>query len=230
LAGVVGRHQFVEIVPNSQSRLPHTPGRIALTGGIATGKSTVAKLFAELGAYILDADLAAREVVKPGASCWQRLRDFLGPSYFEENGTLKRRQLREEIIRDDRCRATVNAILHPHIMAELDRQWQSLLGLQPEAIIIFDIPLLFEADMARHFQTIILAYTSREIQIQRLMVRDSLSREEALGTLSMQLPIEAKRSLSHLVIDNSFDLAHTRRQVKTVWEKLRNQGSLNTCI
>jgi dephospho-CoA kinase len=226
LAGVGGRHQFVEIVPNSQSRQHYTQGRIALTGGIATGKSTVAKLFAELGAHILDADLAAREVVKPGASCWQRLRDFLGPSYFEENGTLKRRQLREEIIRDDRCRLTVNAILHPHIMAALDRQWNARRGLEPEAIIIFDIPLLFEADLARHFQTIILAYSSREIQLQRLMARDGLTLEEALGTLTMQLPIEAKRPLSHLVIDNSYDLAHTRRQVKTVWEKLRDQGSI----
>jgi dephospho-CoA kinase len=197
LAGVSGRHQFVGIVPNSKSRQPHTPGRIALTGGIATGKSTVAKLFAELGAYILDADLAAREAVKPGASCWRRLRDFLGPSYFEENGTLRRRKLREEIIRDDQCRVTVNAILHPRIMAELDRQWQTRLALQPEAIIIFDIPLLFEADLARHFQTIILAYTSSEIQLQRLMARDGLSREEALGTLTMQLPIEANNR-SHI--------------------------------
>lgn len=174
--------------------------------------------------------MAAREVVKPGASCWQRLWDFLGPSYFEENGTLRRRKLREEIIRDDQCRLTVNAILHPHIMAELDRQWQARRELQPDAIIIFDIPLLFEADLARHFQIIILAYTSREVQIRRLMVRDDLSREGALKTLTMQLPIDAKRSLSHLVIDNSYDLDHTRRQVKTIWEKLLHQGSLNICI
>jgi dephospho-CoA kinase len=185
----------------------------------------VAKLFAELGACILDADVAARKVVKPGASCWQQLRDYLGPAYFDEHGTLERRKLRKTIIRDDRCRLTVNAILHPQITQELDRQWQSRRELQPELIIIFDIPLLFEADLARHFDTIILAYTSREIQIQRLMVRDSLSREEAEATLSMQLPIETKRSLAHLIIDNSFDLDQTRQQVKTSWDQLRRQGS-----
>jgi dephospho-CoA kinase len=185
----------------------------------------VAKLFAELGACILDADVAARRVVQPGTACWQQLRDFLGPAYFDETGTLERRKLRETIIRDDRCRLTVNAILHPHILRELDRQWQSRRELQPELIIIFDIPLLFEADLARHFDTIILAYTSREIQIQRLAARDGLSREEAEATLTMQLPIEAKRPLAHLIIDNSSDLDQTRRQVKTSWDRLRRQGS-----
>lgn len=178
----------------------------------------------------MDADLAAREVVRPGAAGWRQLRDFLGPTYFEETGELKRSKLRNEIIRDGQCRSAVNAILHPHIMAELDRRWQARCELQPEAITLFDIPLLFEADLARHFQTIILVYTPREIQIRRLMARDGLNREQALGTLTMQLPIEDKRSLSHLVIDNSRDLAHTRRQVKTVWQKLLDQGSLKTVI
>jgi dephospho-CoA kinase len=185
----------------------------------------VARFFAELGAFILDADLAARDVVAVGTPCWQELRDFLGQAYFEANGGLKRRRLREQIIRDNQCRATVNAIVHPHILQELDQQWQSCRKLHPDAIIIFDIPLLFEADLARHFLTIILAYTSREIQIQRLMIRDSLSREAAEETLTMQLPIEAKRSRSDLIIDNSFDLDHTRQQVRTVWGKLRHQGS-----
>ena len=209
------------IVSTSPAAFSHKPGRIALTGGIATGKSTVAKLFAELGACILDADAAARKVVKPGASCWQQLRDFLGPAYFEENGTLERRKLRETIIHDDRSRLTVNAILHPHIMQELDRQWQSRRELHPELIMIFDIPLLFEADLGRHFDTIILAYTSREIQLQRLMARDGLSREEAEATLTMQLPIETKRAMAHLIIDNSFDLDQTRQQVRTSWNQLR---------
>jgi dephospho-CoA kinase len=178
-----------------------------------------------MGAYILDADVAARKVVKPGTSCWQQLRDFLGVAYFDENGTLERRKLRETIIHDDRCRLRVNAILHPYILQELDRQWQSRRELQPELIIIFDIPLLFEVDLARHFDTIILAYTSSEIQLQRLMARDGLSLEEAEATLTMQLPIEAKQSMAHLIIDNSFDLYQTRQQVKTSWDRLLRQGS-----
>lgn len=204
---------------------PPGPGRIALTGGIATGKSTVARLFAELGACILDADAAAREAVVVGTPCWRKLRELLGPDYFEASGALKRRKLRERIIGDHQCRSMVNALLHPFILRELDRQCRLWQEVHPEAVMIFDIPLLFEADLAEHFPTIILAYTPREIQLQRLMARDGLSREEAEATLAMQLPIDAKRSRSHIIIDNGFDLEHTRRQVRLVWEKLRRQGS-----
>ena len=205
-------------------------GKIALTGGIATGKSAVATIFADLGARILDADQAAREAVKPGTPCWQELKSFLGPSYFEENGTLKRRKLREEIIRNSQSRLTVNAILHPCVMREMDREWRSVLELRPDQIVIFDIPLLFEADLAHHFKTIILVYTSREIQIRRLMLRDGLSHEEALETLTIQLPIDSKRSKSHLIIDNSYDPESTRQQVEAVWKELIHQGSLNISI
>jgi dephospho-CoA kinase len=202
------------------------PGRIALTGGIATGKSTVARIFADLGAAILDADQVAREVVEPGTYCWQKLRDYLGAAYFQENGELRRRELREKIIHDSQCRLTVNAILHPCIVREMDRRWQTRQKLQPEQIVIFDIPLLFETDLADCFDTIILVYTSREIQIQRLMLRDGLSPAEAAKTLTMQLPIEAKRTKSHLIVDNSYDLSHTHEQVQAVWEKLSHHGSL----
>jgi len=213
-------------MPISPSVSSKNFGRIALTGGIGTGKSTIAKLFAALGATVLDADQVARKVVQPGTSCWQKLRDLLGPTYFEENGALRRRQLRERIIWDRQCRLTVNAILHPAILEEMDRKWQALSRRRPEPMVIFDIPLLFEGDLADRFDTIILVYTSREIQINRLMQRDGLSREEAEETLTMQLPIETKRAASHLVIDNSRDLSHTRRQVRAVWDKLSHHGSL----
>jgi dephospho-CoA kinase len=215
---------------DSPSSSQNKPGKIALTGGIATGKSTVAKFLAELGALILDADQVAREVVKPGTDCWQKLRNLLGPAYFDEDGSLKRRKLRERIIHDNPCRSAVNAILHPCIVQEMDQQWRSAHRLRPEKIVIFDIPLLFEADLAHHFDTIILVYAPREIQIQRLRLRDGLTYAEAAETLTMQLPIEAKRANSHLVIDNSDDLDHTLGQVRSVWEKLIHHGSLKTSI
>jgi dephospho-CoA kinase len=215
---------------NSPSGLQQKLGRIALTGGIATGKSTVAKLFAELGACILDADQVAREVVMPGTHCWQELRDFLGPAYFDEDGTLRRLLLRERIIQDSHCRRKVNAILHPSIVREMEERWQSLQKPRPKQVVIFDIPLLFEADLAHHFDTIILVYTPPDIQIQRLMLRDGLTRTRAAETLTMQLPIEEKRAHSHLVIDNSGDLDHTRGQVRSIWERLTRYGCLNTSI
>jgi dephospho-CoA kinase len=204
--------------------------RIALTGGIATGKSTVATFFAELGAGILDADQVAREVVTPGTECWRKLRDFLSPAYFDEDGTLKRLLLRERIIDDEHCRLTVNSILHPCIVKGMEERWQTEQRLRPEQPVIFDIPLLFEVNLARHFDMIILVYAPRDVQIQRLMLRDGLSREKAVATLAMQLPIEAKRALSHVVIDNSRDLDQTLEQVKSIWEKLTHQGSLKTSM
>jgi len=204
-------------------------GRTALTGGIATGKSTVARIFAELGACILDADRVAREVVRPGTPCWQKLKDFLGSAYFDEDGNLRRRELRERIIRDNPCRCAVNAILHPCIMQKLDRQWQTLLQDHGHGqIVIFDIPLLFEADLADYFDTIVLVYTSREIQMERLIQRDGISPEEAAETLRIQFPIETKIARSHLTIDNSNGIDHTFQQVRRVWEVLVHQSSRNT--
>jgi dephospho-CoA kinase len=187
-------------------------------------------MFSDLGARILDADQVAREVVQPGTQCWRKLRDFLGSAFFDENDELRRRELRQKIIHDRDCRSALNAIMHPYIVQEAERKWELLQTIHHGQIAIFDIPLLFEADMAHCFDTILLVYTPREIQIQRLMLRDGLSQTEAAETLSMQLPIEAKRTRSHLTIDNSGDLGYTLQQVKIAWEKLLSQSSLKTSI
>lgn len=197
------------------------PMRIALTGGIATGKSTVARMFEELGAAILDADRAARQVVEPGSECRQRLFDLLGPDFFDPSGALKRRVLRERIIEDEHLRSRVNAILHPSIMAHMESEWRKLLErTEHPPLAIFDIPLLFEGRLQEKFQLIILVYVPRRVQIERLMKRDGLSQSEAESTLSMQWPIEMKRALSHVIVDNAGDMEATRRQVKAIWERL----------
>ncbi|MFP5211798.1 MAG: dephospho-CoA kinase [Acidobacteriota bacterium] len=194
--------------------------RIGLTGGIATGKSTVAAMFAELGAVILDADRVAREVVQPGTPCWFELRQTFGSDFFDADGQLDRRRLRECIISDDRCRLKLNAITHPHILTAMDDAWERITAHDPGRIVIFDVPLLFEINFSHGFETIILVYSPPEVQIQRLMERDCVSRAEAEKTLSIQLPIESKKALSTFVIDNSLDMDCTSRQVKEVWERL----------
>ncbi len=196
--------------------------KVAITGGIATGKSTVSRMFQELGAVILDADQVAREVVAPGSPGWERLRQLLGPCYFGETGELKRAMLRELIIADFQCREQVNAILHPAILERMNGEWLRHAETHEGRPVLFDIPLLFEGKWDRYFQTIVLVYVPREIQTQRLMDRDRLSRPEAEKTLTMQLPIDAKKALSHIIIDNSKDLEHTRRQVEEVWNQLKN--------
>jgi dephospho-CoA kinase len=194
--------------------------RIALTGGIATGKSTVAILFRDMGATIVDADRIAREVVQPGEPGWIKLHDFLGDDYFDAEQNLDRRRLREAIIRDPACRKAVDAILHPVIIAAMEQIWESWRQGDRASPLVFDIPLLFEAGMQDRFDLVVLVYVPAEIQLLRLMRRDGLTREAAEKTLSIQLPIEAKRAAAHLVIDNSGTLEETAAQVRSVWQKL----------
>ncbi|MCU0572589.1 MAG: dephospho-CoA kinase [Syntrophobacteraceae bacterium] len=196
------------------------PIRIALTGGIATGKSTVARMFSELGAVVLDADQAARQVVRPGSECSRKLLALLGPDYFDQDGEIKRREVRERIVADERLRGEVNSIVHPSIMEAMEAAWQEQQNASRGRLVIFDIPLLFETRLQDRFQLIILAYAPRALQIARLVERDGVSSAQAEKTLSMQWPIDEKRELSHFIIENGGSLEATRRQVLSVWRKI----------
>lgn len=194
--------------------------RICLTGGIASGKSTVARMLADLGAVIVDADEAARHAVQPGSSGWHQLHDLLGESFFRADGQLDRRKLRQRIIHDETCRLQVNAILHPAIMASMEAQQQYWQQHRPETPVILDIPLLFESKLAHRCDIILLVYVPQEVQVQRLMARDGVPREEAERSLDMQLPIEEKKSSADIVIDNSNTLEDTARQAGEVWRRI----------
>ncbi len=200
------------------------PKRIALTGGIATGKTSVAILFRELGATIVDADVIAREVVRPGTVGWQRLHAALGGAYFDAQGALDRRKLREAIVTDPACRNRIDSILHPLIIEAMEQHWEQWRLGDRARPLIFDIPLLFESGMADRFDLVILVYVPAEVQIERLMHRDGLTREAAEKTLTIQLPIETKRLAAHLVIDNSGPLEETARQVRSIWDRLLSEG------
>ena len=153
--------------------------RVALTGGIATGKTTVANKFRELGAIILDADEYARRVVEPGTDSCSALLKLIGAQYFNRDGTLKRRKLRRRIIEEPALRERINSILHPYIMGEMRAEWEKQKKLHRQAVVIFDIPLLFEGGFDKEFDLIILVYSTPEVQIQRLIHRDKLSPAEA---------------------------------------------------
>lgn len=187
--------------------------KIALTGGIATGKTTVANRFRELGAVILDADVYARRVVEPGTPSWKALRDLIGPDYFHPDGSLKRRELRDRIIANPDLRECLDEVLHPFILRAMWEDWEK----HPGSVVIFDIPLLFEGNFNENFDIVVLAYAAPAIQVERLMLRDGLSREKAWRTLSIQLPIDSKKTLSHYVIDNSGPLESTLPQIDRVW-------------
>jgi len=197
--------------------------RIALTGGIATGKTTVANRFRELGAIILDADEYSRQAVEPGTLSHTALRDRIGPLFFNPDGTLRRPELRREIIRQPALRKRINATLHPYIMGAMRAEWERQKKLHPQAVIVFDIPLLFEGGFDKDFDIVILAYSTSEVQVQRLIQRDKLSPSEAECTLSMQFPIDSKRAHSDYIIENSGEIESTLRQVDEVWDKISKQ-------
>ncbi|WP_274365720.1 dephospho-CoA kinase [Paenibacillus thermotolerans] len=189
---------------------------VGLTGGIACGKSTVSRMFSERGAHIVDADVIAREVVLPGRPALAEIARRFGDRVLQEDGSLNRKRLGEIVFGDDAARADLEAILHPVIRHEMRRQIDSWNDSDPNSLVIVDIPLLYESglDELFAFEDIIVVYVPRSVQLERLMLRDGLSRDDAEKRLLSQMPIEDKKRLADVVIDNSGALGDTERQIE----------------
>jgi dephospho-CoA kinase len=194
-----------------------------LTGGIATGKSTVAGMLAKLGCRIVDTDLIARKVVEPGQPALQEIVREFGEAALKQDGTLDREYIRSIIIAEPQKREALNSITHPRIGLEVLRQVDLHRSDESGMPIIVDVPLLFEAGWHSLFPAVILVYVPVAVQIERLMARDKLSREKAEKTLSFQMGIEEKKHLATYIIDNSGTLEKTHAQVVTLFEKLKMQ-------
>jgi dephospho-CoA kinase len=191
-----------------------------LTGGIATGKSTVANMLRELGAYIIDADQVSRQVVEPNQLGAKRIQKHFGSELFTIDGQLKRDKLAQIIFRDSKARYQLNDLLHPLIMKEMQRQTDEILKQVPDALIIWDIPLLFEENLTNFVQKVIVVYVPQEVQRVRLQSRNNLNQEEVESRIQSQLSIEEKKSLADYLIDNSGTVQQTKRQVVALWNHL----------
>ncbi|WP_199624492.1 dephospho-CoA kinase [Paenibacillus alkalitolerans] len=187
-----------------------------LTGGIACGKSTVARMFAQRGAHIVDADVIAREVVLPGRPALTKIVEAFGESVLRQDGTLHRKRLGEIVFADTEARKTLESILHPPIRAEMRRQMEHWNETDNGSLVLADIPLLYESGLDKlfSFEEIIVVYVPRHVQIERLRLRDGLSHDEAERRLASQMPIEDKKRLADVVIDNSGTIEDTERQVE----------------
>ncbi len=194
-----------------------------LTGGIATGKSTVSAMLRQRGAVIVDADYWAREVVKPGSEGLEMIRRQFGDAYLHPDGTLNREKMASLVFSDEEARRRLNAITHPLIRQKMDEQVQMALKADPKAIVVMDIPLLIESIVKgeRRVDKIILVYVPEPIQLERLMRRNGLSREEAVSRIRAQMPIDEKRPYADFIIDNSGPLEQTEEQVDRLMDKLR---------
>jgi dephospho-CoA kinase len=201
---------------------------LAVTGGIATGKSTVSRILEELGAPLIDFDLLARQVVEPGKPAWKAIMDYFGKEVIQEDGRIDRKRLSEVVFQDVEKRKKLEGITHPRIFEEFDRQVKEIASKDPDAIIQAGIPLLIELDLQPRFDQVLVVYAPQETQIDRLMKRDRISREAAKNILKAQMPIDEKLRLADFVIHNEGSLEETRKQVEAVWQELKKMRKKNT--
>lgn len=194
---------------------------LGVTGGIASGKTTVARMLEELGAPIIDFDLLSRIVVEPGKPAWQDIVSFFGEQVLLPDQTLDRKKLSEIVFRDMEKRKKLEGFTHPRIHGEFVRLVKEHTAGNPAAIIQVVIPLLIEANLQSLFHKLLLIYIPQESQIQRVMERDGISRKMAQSILAAQLPIDEKRAYADYIIDNSGSLEETKKQVQEVWQELK---------
>lgn len=194
---------------------------LGLTGGIATGKSTVAKIFVEARIPHIDADVIAREVVEVGMPAYQKIVAYFGQEILAPNGAINRKRLGEIIFQDEAKRQILNGIVHPEVYRVCEERLKSL----DTQFALLDVPLLFEANFDKLCDYILVVYTNLDIQIERLMNRDCINREEALLKIKAQMPLEIKMRLADFTIDNSGSLEHTRWQIHNLLDYLRQQGA-----
>jgi dephospho-CoA kinase len=185
------------------------PFRVALTGGIASGKSTVAGLFAALGVPVIDTDVIAREVVEPGQQALTQVAEAFGADVLDADGRLDRKRMRERIFADADARRRLEAILHPAIRAEMERQSQAAGG--PYQVLV--IPLLAEGGRRDHVDRVLLVDVPEELQIQRVMWRDGVSHDEAQASLNAQATRAQRLAMADDVLRNTGRVDDLREQV-----------------
>jgi dephospho-CoA kinase len=194
--------------------------RVGLTGSIGVGKSFVASVFVELGCHVLDADHTAREVVMPGTPGLKALVDAFGQDILTVDGTLDRKRLGALIFADESQRQRLNHILHPFIIARQDEILNAWEAEDPDGIGIVDAALMIESGGYKRFDKLIVVHCRPEVQLERLMLRDKLSRDEALRRINSQMPQEEKQKFADYLIDTSDGYESTRAQTEAVNQKL----------
>lgn len=197
---------------------------VGLTGGIGTGKSTVAKMLSRLGAAVVDADAIVHELQAPGTPLLRQIVEAFGEEVLRPDGSLDRARLGRRVFADPEARQRLNRIVHPAVGAEMARRLEAA-RRGGARLVVLDIPLLLEG-RARGggagdlVEAVIVVYAPESLQIERQMARDGATREEAQARVRAQMPIEEKRRLADHVIDNSGSLEETRRQVRALFEAL----------
>ncbi|WP_434971047.1 dephospho-CoA kinase [Microbacterium sp. bgisy207] len=193
---------------------------IALTGGIAAGKSTVAERLAELGAVIVDADQVVRDVQGPGSPVLQRIVAEFGDGILSADGSLNRAALGSLVFGHPNRLAALNAIVHPAVREESARRFGQAFSADADAVVVYDVPLLVEARVDDPWELIVVAHAPAEVRERRLRELRGMSAQEAASRIASQVPDEARLGIADVVIDTAGTLAQTRDQVDVLWEAL----------
>jgi dephospho-CoA kinase len=199
-----------------------------LTGGIASGKSTVSRFLFDAGARIIDADKIAREVVKPGSPGYDAILSFFGRTILLPDGEIDRKRLGEIIFNDPEKKARLDAIVHPRVFERSAEMIAQIAADTPDAVVIMDIPLLLESGMGSDLAEVIVVYVPENLQLERLMKRDGIDERSAMARIRSQMPIEEKRKRATVVIDNSRTLSDSRRQALAVFNRLKKRSKNGT--
>ena len=193
---------------------------IGLTGGIASGKSTVSRMLRQKGTYIIDADEIAKEIVKPGKPAWEDIVKHFGREILDESGNIRRKKLAKIVFSDEKKLDLLNRITHPRIVEEIKRELEAL-RRRNEKIVIIDAALLLEIGLDVLVDEVWVVAVDEKTQIDRLIKRESsMSYAEAMERIRAQMPLEEKLKFATRVIDNSGDIENTQKQVDEIWREI----------
>ncbi|MGH9837693.1 MAG: dephospho-CoA kinase [Blastocatellia bacterium] len=198
---------------------------VGLTGGIATGKSYILGVLRELGCDVIDADAVARQVVKPAQPAYDDIVRHFGREILAGDGEIDRAKLGAIVFADKTAREKLNSIVHPRVYEAQAKWLADLAARNPEAIAVVDAALMIETGSYRRFDKLIVAWCDPQLQLERLMARNNLSRDEAAARIAAQMPAEEKLKYADYSIDTSRGFDDTRRQVESLYAALRQLPS-----
>ncbi len=194
--------------------------KVGLTGGIACGKSTVARMLERKGALLIDADLLAREAVEPDQPAFQEIVSWLGDHVVTENGMLDREKIAHIVFNDSEAMATLNSIVHSRIHTLFKARSRYLAENHPSSIQVWDVPLLFESGMHSAVHVVVVVASSEENQLTRLSQRNGFSRDESVARIRSQMPMEEKIRAADYVVENNSTEEDLQKRVDALWETL----------
>ena len=199
--------------------------KIGLTGGIGSGKTTAANRFRELGAHVYHADAVSRGALDTGAVCYDRVINAFGKAILRADGSIDRKMLGEIVFTDEKKRDLLNSIIHPYVIETLFALAKQDCKADPNAIAVFEVPLLFESGMNEKMDRNVVVISQQESRIQRVMQRDSLTREQVLARMSAQMPEEEKLLLADDILVNDGSEEELIAQVDALYETLKAGGT-----